>query len=425
MKILIVHQYYLLPGAGGGSRFNALAQRFSEAGHEVTVIGGNLDYTTGRVPPGLRGRLCIRQDDGPVRVWRCAVPQSYGRGYVGRMAAFAGFALSAGWAAWRVPQVDVVIGTSPPLTAVLPAALAAWRSGAPWIFEVRDLWPESAITTGVLRGGGCLARGLYALEAWAARRAARVCVLTPAFADDMAGRGLAPAAKIVCIPNGADLDAFAPGPRNNAVRAELGWGGRTVALYAGAHGRANALGQLVDMAQALRERRDILIACVGDGPERPALQQRAAALGLRNIVFYGPQPKARMPALVQACDVGVAVLQNNPTFRTVYPNKVFDYLACARPVLLGIDGVARELVCTQARAGRFATPEDGSALAAQLGQLADAPEERRAMGERGRAWVVANASRDALAARYLALLAELAQPRAHPATLRQTRQARG
>ena len=410
VRILIVHQYYLLPGAGGGSRFNALAQQFAAAGHSVTVVAGTLDYTTGKVPHALRRVWCKRQDHGPVQVWRCHVPASYGRSYAGRMWAFLGFTLAASTAAWRAAPADVVIATSPPLVAVLPAALAAWRSRAPWVFEVRDLWPESAVTTGVLRPRGLLTRGLYALEAWAARQAARVCVLTPAFAQDLLKRGLAPAHKIVCIPNGADLDAFAPGPRHNALRTELGWGTRTVALYAGAHGRANALQQLLHAAQALQHRPDILLACVGDGPERPSLQARAAAAGLHNIVFYGAQPKARMPALIQACDVGVAVLQNNPTFRTVYPNKVFDYLACARPVLLGIDGVARALVCDSAQAGVFAPPEDGAALAAQLIRLADDPDLRAAMGARGRAWVEAHASREALAAQYLDLLAQVATP---------------
>jgi glycosyltransferase involved in cell wall biosynthesis len=273
---------------------------------------------------------------------------------------------------------------------------------------MRDLWPESAITTGVIAAKSPLAKLLYALERWACRSAQKINVLTPAFREDLLRRKLADSSKIVFISNGADVDRFLPGSRDNAARREFGWGDRFVALYAGAHGRANALRQLIGTAEALRERRDILIACVGDGPERKALEEAARAAGLENIAFYGAQPKSSMPDLVNACDAGLAVLQNNPTFRTVYPNKVFDYMSCARPVVLAIDGAARELVCEQAKAGVFSEPENAQALAEAIRGLASDPDKCAELGRAGRAWVLANASRDALASRYLDVMTELA-----------------
>ena len=272
---------------------------------------------------------------------------------------------------------------------------------------MRDLHPESAITTGVIRDKAPLARLLYAIERWAYRSADRVNVLTPAFREDLLRRGVCPDEKILVVPNGADLDIFQPGPRENALRKELGWGDRFVVMYAGAHGRANAIGQLVETARRLRDRPDILIATVGDGPERARHEQVARESGLDNIMFCGAQPKARMKDVVNACDVGAAVLQDNPTFRTVYPNKVFDYMACARPTLLAIDGAARRLVCDEARAGVFATPEDPEAIAEAIRKLADDPQGRAEMGRRGRAWVVANASRESLATRYLEAMREV------------------
>jgi len=409
VRILVVHQFYLQPGEPGGSRFNELARLWSEAGHQVTVVAGTVNYATGRAPERYRGRWNTREQDGPVEVWRCHVPGSYGRSYLGRMWAFFAFTLSAATAVLRCPRPDVVIATSPPLVTAVPGWLAAVRHRARLVFEVRDLWPESAVTTGVLRAGAPLTRLLYALERWACRRADLVNVLTPAFREDLVRRGLAPAEKIVLVPNGADLDLFAPAPPDPALRAELGWTGKLVVMYAGAHGRANAVGQLVDAAALLADRPEILLASVGDGPERAAQEARARALGLRNIVFHGAQPKERMPALVNACDVGAAVLQDNPTFRTVYPNKVFDYMACEKPTLLAIDGVARQLVCDEARAGVFARPEDPAALAAAIRALADDPAGRAEMGRRGRAWVVANASRQALSERYLGALRGLVE----------------
>jgi len=206
------------------------------------------------------------------------------------------------------------------------------------------------------------------------------------------------------------VETFQPSPPDVGLRRELGWDGRFVVMYSGAHGRANAVGQLVEAARLLGDRPEVLVACVGDGPERARWEAEAA--GLTNIRFHGPQPKDRMPAIVNACDVGAAVLQDNPTFRTVYPNKMFDYMACGKPTLLAIDGVARELVCEQARAGVFAPPEDPPALAAAIRALADDRPACAEMGRRGREWVLANATREALARRYEAILREVVAERA-------------
>jgi glycosyltransferase involved in cell wall biosynthesis len=403
MRILVVHQFYLAPGAPGGSRFNEMARHWTDQGHEVEVIAGTLNYVTGKAPQEYRGKWVTREQDGEVWVWRCHVPETYNRSYSGRMWAFFGFTLSSVTAARRAKRADVVIATSPPLLAVLPGWVATWtkKPRPRWIFEVRDLWPESAVTTGVLSRNGILTKFLYSLERWAYRAADKINVLTPAFKEDIVRRGLANPQKIFMIPNGADTDLFAPGPRDNEVRRQFGWGDKFVVLYSGAHGRANGLSQLIEAAGNLRDRPDIHIACVGSGPERDALIAACEQQGLKNIEFCGPQPKERMVDFVNACDLGAAVLQKNDTFKTVYPNKVFDYMACGKPTLLAIDGVARKLVCEQAQAGLFAEPENGLAIANAIKELADSPERGLEMGKRGLDWVRENASRRILAGKYL------------------------
>ena len=404
-----MHQYYLMPGQPGGTRFNEMARMWSERGHDVTVIAGTVDHASGAKPERYRGKWVTKERDGQVTVLRCNVPSVYGKSFLGRKLGFLVFTLSASTAALMGPRPDVVIATSPPLIAVIPGWIAARvrLRPCPWIFEMRDLWPESAVTTGVLRRDALLTRLLYKLESWAARSATRVNVLTPAFHDDIVARGLKESERICFVPNGADIEMFEPGPRDNEMRREFGWGDRFVAMYAGAHGLANAVGQLLDAAEHLRERPDIFIACVGDGPERSRLEAEARARGLDNIRFYGAQPKALMPAIVRASDLGLAVLQDNPTFRTVYPNKVFDYMSCARPSLLAIDGIARQLVCEDAGAGVFARPEDGKAIADGIASLADDPLACARMGAAGRSWVAENASRAGLAERYLAIMQNL------------------
>lgn len=404
MKILVLHQYYLLPGQPGGSRFNELARLWSEAGHQVEVIAGTVNYTTGNTEQRYSGRWITREMDGAVAVLRCYVPTTYNAGYLGRSWAFFGFTLSACTAVFLARRPDVVIGSSPPLTVAVPARLASFVKRVPWVFEVRDLWPESAVSTGVLAESSWITRFLYGLERWAYRKSALINVLTPAFKEDLLRRFSLREGKIVCVPNGADISMFCPDTRENSFREKCGWGKKTVALYSGAHGRANAIGQLVDAADLLRVRPDILIASVGDGPMRAHWESEARRRGLTNIQFLGPQPKERMNEILNASDIGLAVLQNNPTFSTVYPNKIFDYMACGRAVVLAIDGVARRLVCDEAQAGVFATPEVPASLAGAIVSLTDDAERRNQLGRNGRAWVLANATREMLADRYLAHL---------------------
>ena len=163
MKILIIHQYYLMSGQAGGSRFNEMARIWAGLGREqVTVIAGTVDYVSGETPERYRGRWVTREMDGQVEVYRCHVPASYGASYVGRMWAFFGFTISATTGVIRAKKPDVIIATSPPLVTAIPGWIGArlFRNPIPWIFEVRDLWPESAITTGVLRSGSFLTKAL-------------------------------------------------------------------------------------------------------------------------------------------------------------------------------------------------------------------------------------------------------------------------
>lgn len=419
MKIAVFHQHYLGQEQGGGSRFNSMSRFWTSKGHDVVVIAGSVNYA-GRTGQPFRPWNLFRRErgEGGVEVLRCWVPDTYSGSYVQRALAFLGYTISASLASLFIARPDVIVATSPPLVAVVPAWIASRLRWAhvPWIFEIRDLWPESAITTGILSPNSLLAKILYALERGAATCADKINVLTPAFRDDLIRRGLADADRIVFIPNAADLDQFQPSAASPDVRQRMGWTDKKVFLYAGAHGRANALHQLVQTAQLLRHRSDILIACAGDGPERAKLDASVRQQNLSNIVFHGPQPKAAMPGLINSATAGIAVLQDNPTFRTVYPNKVFDYMACAKPTVLGIDGVARQLVCEQADAGRFAAPESPEALAAAILALADSAEERERLGQNGLRWVRANADREVLADKYLDVLSDLCgKPSTSPA----------
>ncbi len=408
MKILIVHQYFLGRDDPGGSRWNEFGRMFAEAGHEVTILAGTVHYARGTKESQYRGRFIVREEDPPgVVVYRCHVSESYNRSFLGRAWAYFSFAVSSTIAGvFKADRPDVIIATSPPLTvATTMIWLRRWYR-RPTVFEVRDLWPESAIDTGVLRPGR-LADMLYRLEAKAYRQADWINVLTPAFEQALIERkGVSPD-KISMIPNGADLDLMRPSDDDADIRRRLGLEGQFVVSYFGAHGRANRVGQLLDVAERLKDDHpDVRVMLVGDGMDKPRLVADAERRGLDNVVFVDSVPKVRVADYVNASDVCTAVLMRNDTFKTVYPNKVFDYMSCRKPIIIAIDGVARKLV-EDAGAGLFVEPENPDAFVEALVALKNDPDRRAAMGASGRRHAVEHYSRAAMGDRYLEILDRL------------------
>lgn len=407
MKIVVIHQNYLRADAEGGSRFNEMTRFWKEAGHDVTVVASQVNYKRGERPEEFQGQWIAEKDDNGVRVLRTYMPASVHSSVVGRMWAFWAFTLSSTTALLTaIGDADVVITTSPNLLVVIPGLFGKWLRGWPFVFEVRDLWPESAVATGVLSENSPITKILYGVETLGYREAERINVLTPAFRDNILNRGLAKPHQICFVPNGADLELFQPGPPDKNLRHELGWDGKFVVLYAGAHGIANHLWQYIDTADRLRDRDDILLASVGSGPEKEALVAETKNRGLTNLQWLDGVPKSEMPDLVRAADASTAILKKVDTFKTVYPNKIFDAMASGRPVLCAIDGVARELV-EDAQAGYFVEPENPDDFADKIVRLANEPDERELMGERGRAYVEQHFGRDSLAQKYLDILKDI------------------
>lgn len=410
MHILVVHQYFLGASDGGGSRFNEMTRVWREQGHQVTVIAGTVHYQTGRKPERYRGKwITDERTPSGVRVRRCHVSPAYNRSFAGRLWAYASFTLSATHAGVTAERPDVVVATSPPLFAGLAGWAMARRWDVPFVFEVRDLWPESAIDTGVLTNP-LLIRLAYAVERFLYGHADRVTVLTPAFKRVLEREKDVSSDAILFVPNGADLRLWQPGPKQNAVRERYGLDGRFVVAYLGAHGVANHLEQIVEAATLLRDRPEIAFLLVGDGMRREALERMVEARGLDNVILTGSVPKRDAVEYCNAADACTAVLKRTDTFKTVYPNKVFDYMACARPIVLGIDGVARELV-EDAGAGIFVEPENARGLADAVLRLYGDPNAASAMGRRGRDYVEKHFGREMLARRYADALAKLARRR--------------
>ncbi len=404
MHILIVHQYYLGKNSAGGSRWNQFAKYWAESDNEITVLAGTVHYATGIKQPEYKRKLVVAEQDAPrISVKRCYVSESYNRSFLGRFWAYLSFTLSSIWAGlFHVGRCDVIICTSPPLTVGLTGWILSRLKRVPMVFEVRDLWPESAIEAGVLKNRWMI-RMAYWLERTSYKSAKWINVLTPAFKEALVSKKDVPGHRISMIPNGADLDLFEPAERDNPVRARHGLANKFVVTYVGAHGVANHLTQILEAAKLLKSDPDIVFVLVGDGMEKPMLKAKAAEWGLNNVIFVDSVPKSEIGGYIAASDVCTAVLKKVETFKTVYPNKLFDYMTLSRPVILGIDGVARRLL-EDAGAGLFAEPEDPEAFAEAVSKMKAEPEMRRRFGESGRKFVAEHFSRHKLAEQYLEIV---------------------
>jgi glycosyltransferase involved in cell wall biosynthesis len=398
MHILIIHQAFASFDEPGGTRHYEFARLLVRRGHQVTVIASPVSYITGDPthPPDVK--------DGGLTILRASVYDAHHKSFFHRVIAFFTFMLSSFWIGLGVKQIDLVWGTSPPIFQGLTAWALARLKGAKFLFEVRDLWPQFAIAVGVLKNP-LLIRLSGWLELFLYRRADRVMVNSPGFVAHVQSRG---ARRVELIPNGADPAMFDPHDEGIIFRQANGLQGKFVALYAGAHGMSNDLDVLLEAAELLSKEKKIQIVLLGDGKEKLALQSRAAQMGLANVTFLSSVPKMEMPSALAAADACIAILKPLDEYKTTYPNKVFDYMAAGRPVVLAIDGVIRAVV-EAAGCGIFAEPGNAAALAAVIRRLAGDARQARAMGLKGRKYLEENFSRNVILEELLALLEDVSK----------------
>ncbi len=406
MHILLIHQAFAALNEPGGTRHHEIARYLAEAGHRVTVVASPVSYLTGDraddAPPPSRQKETIGA--GEIVIHRAYTYQALHRSFVHRVFSFLSFMASSFLTSMKVRDVDLVWGTSPPIFQGFTAWLVARLKGAPFLFEVRDLWPAFAIAVGVLENE-ILIRASQWLERFLYRHADQMVINSPGFREHIEARG---GESIELVPNGADTGMFDPEATGDSFRKEHDLEGNFIALYAGAHGLSNDLGVVLEAAEKLRENPEIAIILLGDGKEKPALMSQAEAMQLDNVHFLPPVPKSEMTAPLAAADACIAILKPIEMYKTVYPNKVFDYMAAGRPVILAIDGVIREVV-EAAEGGISVPPGDADALAEAIHALAENPQRGVMLGRNGRRYVEAHFDRRELAAEMMALLEQTSQ----------------
>ncbi len=410
MKIAILCHYFWPETSAPSARLLELGRAWVAEGHEVSVVTNFPHHPTGVIPESYRGkRFLIERAEG-IRVIRCRTYATPNRGFLRKTLGHLVFMVQAVvQGAPALGHADVLVASSPTLFAVVAAAVISRRLGVPFVFEVRDLWPAIFVDLGVIRNRlaiWCLERVELALY----RRSGAVVTVTRAFARDIEGRGIAPA-KVHVVLNGVDLEAFAPGPPDPELRARLGLGGKFVVLYCGAHGISHALERILEVARLQSGDPRIHFLFVGEGAEKDALLARAGSLGLGNVTFRPGVPREEVPALYRSADVCLVPLRDVPLFRSFVPSKMFEILACGRPIVASVAGEAAEIL-EASGAAIVVPPEDVGSLSRAVARLAGDPRLRAELAARGRPFAAAHYDRRSLAARYLRILEHVREGRA-------------
>jgi colanic acid biosynthesis glycosyl transferase WcaI len=410
VKILYVSQYFPPEMGAPAARAAELSKHWARMGHDVTVLTGFPNHPTGVVPEEWRSRLhrlLYRETVDEVRVIRTWLWPLPNRKANERIRNYASFCFSAAVSGLALPRPQVIIATSPQLLCALSGWWLAFWKRVPFVFEVRDLWPESLAAVGAGSEGALLHRTLGAVAGFLYRHADRIVVVTPAFKDHLIRYWNVPATKIFVVENGVETDRFRLDPAAVEVRKQLKLDSHFLICYIGTIGNAHGLDTLVDAAEELKTALPkAMFLLIGEGAEKQRIIDLAATHRLTNIQFLGQQPREQIPAYVSAADLCLVMLKKTELFKTVIPTKLLEYMACERPVIVAVDGQAR-LIVEEAGSGVFVEPENSKALVEAILDLAKDSDRRRQMGISGRQYIVSKFSRERTAHNYIGVLATL------------------
>jgi len=415
MNILYLSQYFPPEIGATQTRAYEMARGLILAGHHVTMITEVPNHPTGVIPSEYRGRLYERTNENGIDVIRVWVKASPVKRFRSRMAFYLSYMFMATLAGIFIARgkYHLIYATSPPLFVGAAALIISYLRFIPLVFEVRDLWPKSAVALGELRNPFFI-RLAEKLEWCCYRHSRRVVVVTEGIRRHLLGRGMA-SGRLQLIPNGARTDLFIPGPIDQNLRKQLRIAEDAfVAVYTGLHGLIHGMEIILQAAKFLQARgmdeRIVQFLLVGDGVAKPKLIAEVRKMSLTNIRFLEAQPEVTLPRFIRLANVGLATTAKLSLTEGSLPVKMFSYMACARPVLLAVDGEARKLL-EAAKAGLYITPENGTALAKAIVELMLNPTLCDMLGKNGRRFVEAHYSRESQSRKLGRLLREVVKER--------------
>ena len=398
MRVLYFHQYFTTPQSAGGTRSYEMAQRLIQAGHEVTIVCGLKEHGLGELDGPFRYGRREGIIDG-INVIEFNLPYSNHYNFWQRSFVFIHFALNSIGISLTL-KYDLIFATSTPLTASIPGIVARWIRRKPFVFEVRDLWPELPREMGVITNK--LVLSMMSVLEWISYHSAhRIICLAPGIVEGVIRRGIA-SERITLIPNGCDLQQF--GPSVTPWRPKIVRDNQLLAVFTGAHGIANGLDAIIYAALELKKRNctEIFILLVGDGKLKKDIRLQAHQEGLEQIVhFMDPIPKIKLAELLAGADIGLQILANIPAFYYgTSPNKFFDYLSSGLPVLTNYPGWVANLV-SENNCGFSIPPDDPIAFADALEAAHKNLQNLKQIGNNARFLSVKQFNRDELGKKFV------------------------
>jgi glycosyltransferase involved in cell wall biosynthesis len=404
MRILYLSQYFPPEAGATQTRAYEMARKWVLMGHKVTMLTEFPNHPSGIIPPEYHGKLIERSTlEGieVVRVWVLASPI---KNFRNRMLFYLSYMLNAIIAGLFLirGRYQLIYASSPPLFVGGAALVISFFKRTRLVFEVRDLWPESAVALGELSNPRAISLATR-LEEMCYRKASQVVVVTRGIFNRLLERGV-PSEKLLFIPNGANIELFTfSSDGRERIRKELGLENKYIAIYAGIFGLAQGLETILEAAQLLKGITEIHILLIGDGPKKAEIISLANLYNLPNLTLLPEKPREQIPDYLSAADVALIPLRTVEIFKGALPSKLFDAWACERPVILSIDGESREVV-EMVKGGVFIPPEDPNKLAEAIIRLRKSPDETRLMGKNGLEYTKQNHSRETLAEKLIILL---------------------
>jgi len=406
MLILILTQYYPPETGAPQNRLSDLAQRLTRAGHNITILTALPNYPRGEIFKEYRGQLVIEEDSAGIKIIRTWIYATKKKSFVHRLLNYFSFVFSSFvFGVWKIGSSDVVIVESPPLFLGISGFLLSLCKNASLVFNVSDLWPDSAVAMGILTNKSLIGLSRW-LEEFLYKRSALITGQTQGIVENIRSRF--GDKQVALVTNGVDVKKFflaSNGDQRKEIRNEFGLVSKFVIGYTGLHGLAQGLETIVHAARLLAEHGDLFFVFFGDGPEKEKLVQLAHQLRLNNIRFYPSQAAARMPAILGALDIALIPLRRLDLFKGALPSKMFEAMAAAVPVIVAIDGEARELV-EKARAGISIEAENPEAMANAILQLYGDQDRSTTLGLNGRQYVIEHYDRQKIAQDFERLLAK-------------------
>jgi glycosyltransferase involved in cell wall biosynthesis len=408
LRVMFLTQYFPPEIGAPQIRMFELAKRLTSAGDAVTVVTAFPNYPTGVVQDGYRGRVTMEERMDGVRILRRWVFATPNAGFFRRILNHFSFVLSSVTAMRKVGPLDVIFVQSPPLPIGIATLVYSRLKRAPFVFNVSDVWPQSAVELGML-GNRFAIRIAEMLEMHIYRQASRVTVPTSGILDTLAARGV-PRSKLFLLTNGVDTSIYQPQAADAGLARRLGLDGRKVFLYAGTHGLSQGLDVILEAAKMTRDP-DVLYVLAGEGADKAALVKKADEQRIANVLFLPNQPKSSMPALLSSTYAAIVSLRPLGVFRSALPSKMFESMAVGQPLVAALWGEGADVV-RDADCGIVTTPGNPEQLRDAVETLARDPKRAEDMGRNGRRYVDEHFNRDKIAVRLRELLREVARGRA-------------